>query len=259
MEFGTATIKKLICLNHHFGKVVSSNYTALHPIAEILREHYIQCSIQFSYLPLHQDISKNDDIWKTTCDEILRTATSSTRLRPSFQRLRDLLKNHADGKTSIQLSRIRSLCAEFQECRQGMRYQEIKDVEHMCLKLLHEKTADIITFDPETVVEEKITTRDIEALLAGLQTFKTSPNVLTQISELKKWLNEQSKYMAWSDLVDFSVACLQTDRCDLDQLAELMQRCAALQVPKDKFADVFYVAGILLTALRAFITEVHHH
>ena len=136
-----------------------------------------------------------------------------------------------------------------------MRYQEIKGVEGMCLDMLRETAMDMLSYDPDTILEKKIKTKDVDSLLFGLDIFKDAPKALEVSRSLKKWLENQSKYMAWSDFVDFSVLAAQNDTCNLDELSDLMRRCGNLKVDKTKFGDVFYVSIVLVTSLRVFITE----
>ena len=64
------------------------------------------------------------------------------------------------------------------------------------MRLLRDRASELLSLDPDTVIAQKLRTKDIQALLSGLAGFTAFPNVLNLIKELQTWLGEQSKHMA---------------------------------------------------------------
>ena len=71
---------------------------------------------------LLRDAANNNRVWRSLCDECIRTAGSSVRLRPVLERLVDQLKN-----SSLTASRLQNVVKEMKELQDGMRSQDRRE------------------------------------------------------------------------------------------------------------------------------------
>ena len=193
------------------------------------------------------------------CDEILRTATTTTRLRPTFQRVMEVLEGPCPQVDAMNNLRLKETCEELFTCREGMRKQEVKVAEDLILKVLTARGSDILALGPEEVTDQKVRTKEVDALLFGLGGFKSFPNVMGMIKNLQTWLNDNAKHMAWCDFIDATMDAGKHDTVDLNFLAELMARACGHNVDKTNPNEVVHVASLLLVAMRSFVTEAGVH
>ena len=185
-------------------------------------------------------------------DEILRTAASSTKLRPVLARALETLRSNPD-KALTSCSRLQQLSEEVASCRSGMRPHEVQPAEDLCAEMLRAKAEQFINLSGEQVLDFGVTSDDLECLLQGLQHFKDKPGIFDLITEVRNWLAEHQKSMTLADLADIARKSAAFGVVgDMNQLQQLMTRCVKVKVDEK---TVPTVTSLLSSAVRAFLTE----
>lgn len=194
--------------------------------------------------------------WLAASDEILRTAATSVKLRPTLERVADSLqKFRAGGVGGVGPSadRLIQLVEEFSECSQGMRRYELLPVESLLLTVLRAMADGFISMGKDDACN--VSSKEVRAVLKGLHLFKHRASEHQLAAELEKWLLDMSAEMAVSDLVELAIHAMTNETVDFDQLTSVMTKCQKLQAPKGKEDFSFHMAGLLLTAHKACLTE----
>ena len=177
-------------------------------------------------------------------DEILRTAASSTKLRPVLARALETLRSNPD-KALTSCSRLQQLSEEVASCRSGMRPHEVQPAEDLCAEMLRAKAEKFINLSGEQVLDFGVTSDDLECLLQGLQHFKDKPGIFDLITHQKS--------MTLADLADIARKSAAFGVVgDMNQLQQLMTRCVKVKVDEK---TVPTVTSLLSSAVRAFLTE----
>ena len=172
-----------------------------------------------------------------------------------FQRCLETLGNFSTGKNAVNFDRLGELFGELQQCREGMRRQEVKQADEMGIKILREKAKDLLDLGEIDLKQEGISSKHVHTVIQALETMKTMPGVHEMISKLHAWQQANQQHMAWNDFVGFSEECSRKDCGDLQALTELMQRCNKLPLEKEDVLVKFHITNVLACNLRALIKE----
>lgn len=195
---------------------------------------------------------KSSQQWTQVIDEILRTAATSTKLRPVLDRALDALKAQ-----NMTCARLKELSDDVANCRNGMRPHEVQPAEDLCTEQLRTAAERYIDMTDEQVLEFSVTSEDLQCILNGLQNFKEKPGVFDLIKEVREWLAEHQKSMTLADLIDVANRSSMSGVVgDLNHLQQLMTRCVKVKVPE---STVPAVTLLLASALRAFLAEAGCH
>ena len=191
--------------------------------------------------------------WLAANDEILRTAATSVQLRPTLQRVADSLRKFKAEGGHLSADRLIELVKEFSECSQGMRRYEILPVESLLLTALRAMADRFISNGKDDA--HTVSSKEVRAVLQGLRLFKHRAAEHQLATELEKWLLDMSAQMAVSDLVELAILSMTNETVDFDELTNVMTKCQKLQAPKGEEEFSFHMAGLVLTAHKACLTE----
>lgn len=188
-------------------------------------------------------------------DEILRTATSSVRLRPILDRIvaslgQATLKTVEPGQLPFSAERLMEISAEYRQCEQGMRRHEMMNPESLFITFLRERAESFMNVGDDAI--ESLKPKDVKAVLECLTIFKSKVPEHELAGELQKWMTKHSSKMALSELLDFARVSDKDGVCDMSELVNVMERCKKLKV---ETWNAIFVASLVLTSHRAFKKE----
>ena len=199
---------------------------------------------------LKELVAKNVE-WSATVNEVVKTADSSTKLRPQRDRALESLQNIKAGKVEWSPERLDDLCKLFPELLCGMRAVEIEDVTHLMVEQVHCLASSLLEGKMEVVQGSRL----VQGLLTAFKLFSDRAGSTEKASQVMSWMAANESALVLSDLLQLAGKVTADGVSDLDEVQALMARLGKRAVPNDR-ADLIEAARkILNTSFRALVAE----
>lgn len=196
-------------------------------------------------------------------DEILRTATSSFRLKPIYDRALDSLKSLKQGQQGGGLGRpgfntlrLEQLVSDLQKCREGMRSVACEEAEALLADIVKGTAGDILKVEPENVASSQATTKDVDALISALDFCKDVPGFFDLAKQVRAWKTVNQQHMSIADLLDFAKESHDKQIVgDLQDLQTIMSRLVKVDVGNDISVQA-WISSLVVSSFRAWLAEL---
>ena len=187
--------------------------------------------------------------WKRALDEVVRTATSSTRLAPTRDRLEDVFKQMKESGLELTTDRILEVVKEIQDLRKGMRRLDTVRVDEMATDCFMNMAKGIMGG------KTGLTTRGAVAVTQGLEIFRHSPGVFDVMEELRNFMTEHAKELAHGDLIDLAKKSADAGVADLDALKGVLEKSQTLEIDPENMGEREDVFSLLVNSVRGLVAE----
>ena len=196
------------------------------------------------------DIVKTSGAWTSITDELVKTAGSSTKLRPEMDRAVETLQNIKDGKLELTQARLDDLNHLFPQLQSGMRRCDLEEAKQLMVSALTANADSCM--EPEDGGDGKVSSKFVSALLKGLKIFSNVPGLTTKAEALEKWMTAHVKEMALNDLVDLAAPGFLDH---LEPVQALVTKLAKVTIPDDRPECGLAACRLLNFALNHLIAE----
>ena len=197
-------------------------------------------------------ISKSPE-WTQLCDETMRTAVSAVKLRPERNRAVDTMKKLLSDELELTTERLEEINSVASKVIEGMRRPDSKELCILVAKLLGQQTNLLLQ---GKVNGDKVTSRWVMALLNGLKSLKSVAGASDMANALQKWMTNNSKTTALSDLCEMAnTYSATTGVADLAAVQAVLTRVQGVQIPEGRHDIVDASASLVALSLRGLVLE----
>lgn len=187
------------------------------------------------------------------CDEVVRTATSSVRLRPEKDRLQQSLKALTIASESVvRVDKLADMNEMLPRLHKGIRQCDMEPLNEVVIDLLMKLTNSLLEGDPT-----KVSSRYAGEIQKGLIFFQTTgvPGMADLNERLQLWMTTHQRDTALMDLLDLAQQCDDVDRADLAAVEKLMSRLQKTKIEADRLDLQWAALRVLVSTLRTMIWE----
>ena len=199
---------------------------------------------------LHEIVGKTP-FWSKLVDEVVRTASSTLRLRPHRDRAAETLAKIEAGDMEMNSVRLESLAAVFGELHSGMRACEVEDVNNKMLEQMHKIAKSLIKGEVDVGQGSKL----VHALMKAFKVFSAWPGSTDKIKDLSTWMTANEKEMTLEDLMSLSEKSEVAGVANLDDVQAIMGKLNKVTLPQERPELILAAKRLLNTSLRAVIAE----
>lgn len=197
-------------------------------------------------------ISKSPE-WTQLCDETMRTAVTAVKLNPERNRAVDTAKRLLGGELELTTERLEELNSVVSQVIEGMRRPDSKELCILIAKLLGHQTNLLLQ---GKVQIDKVTSRWVMALFNGLKNLKTVAGASDMAASLQKWMTDNSKATALTDLCEMAKTySATTGVADLAAVQAVLARVQGVQLPEERQDIMEAAASLVALSLRALVLE----
>ena len=191
--------------------------------------------------------------------EIVKTSANSTKLLPEMDRVRETLTSLKSQSLPWCAERIESLTGSLEQLQCGLRAKQMKSLNDFALELFTSRAQDIMQVnlvEATGATASGIKSREVAALLRGLQLYANIEGVTDLQKELSKWMTVNMQAMALVDLLDLSELSEKSGVADLQKVSELLPRAKGINDGLKTEETYLRILSLLNSSLHAVIGEV---
>eukprot|EP00435_Cladocopium_sp_Y103_P052701 s399_g16.t1 len=199
-----------------------------------------------------QEIIAKSSQWSKLVDEVVKTASSSLKLKPQRDRAMETLLRIQSGQIDLSSERLEELNKLFPELMNGMRACDLEDINH----LMMEQVTTLADALLEGKVEVAEGSKRVHALIKAFKVFSHEPGAVLMGKKLVAWMTEHEQEIVLNDLAVMAKDFEEDGATSLEDVQKLMARLNKVTIPKDRDDLRLSARKLLNASFRALIAEV---